>query len=261
MLRTVASFAFRGVGVGTGIAVLGLAMALDRGANVWFSWVPLAGILIPGAWLTSVLIPGQRGRPDRSTPGVAAGSCGPSGQNSCGAPCAGDLAGDDPHGFRPPTAPLRGPGFLRRGLARPERDRAIPRGENCILPAFESADPFEREFRGISRFMPISRSHPGFVHVLHVGRSDRAGYFYYVMEAGDDENTGPQIDPETYSPKICCVNSGSGRGSDLRSASIWASGCPTPWRTCTATNSFTATSSRPTSSSCRAHRSWLTLAW
>ena len=63
------------------------------------------------------------------------------------------------------------------------------------------AAPFEREFRGIQKFTPISRSHPGFVNILHVGRNDAAGYFYYIMEAGDDEVTGPKINPDSYSPK------------------------------------------------------------
>jgi CHASE2 domain-containing sensor protein len=63
------------------------------------------------------------------------------------------------------------------------------------------AAPFEREFRGIQKFTPISRSHPGFVNILHVGRNDAAGYFYYIMEVGDDEVTGPVINPDSYSPK------------------------------------------------------------
>lgn len=61
--------------------------------------------------------------------------------------------------------------------------------------------PFDREFRGIQKFTPISRSHPGFVHILHVGRNDAEGYFYYVMEAGDDEASGQNISPDSYSPK------------------------------------------------------------
>jgi serine/threonine protein kinase len=67
--------------------------------------------------------------------------------------------------------------------------------------AFANAAPFDREFRGIQRFTPISRLHPGFVHILHVGRSEPGGYFYYIMELGDDENQGQKIVPETYSAK------------------------------------------------------------
>jgi len=63
---------------------------------------------------------------------------------------------------------------------------------------FPSEVPFEREFRGIQKFTPISRSHPGFVHILHVDRDDVAGYFYYVMEVGDDERYGQRFDPGTY---------------------------------------------------------------
>jgi len=51
------------------------------------------------------------------------------------------------------------------------------------------------------RFTPISRLHPGFVHILHVGRSEPGGCFYYIMELGDDENEGQKILPETYSAK------------------------------------------------------------
>ncbi len=65
---------------------------------------------------------------------------------------------------------------------------------------FSDAGPYEREFRGIQKFMPISRSHLGFVHILHVGRNDEVGFFYYVMEAGDDEVTGQHIVPDQYSP-------------------------------------------------------------
>ena len=66
---------------------------------------------------------------------------------------------------------------------------------------FSSDAPYEREFKGIQKFMPISRSHPGFVNVLHVGRDDVEGFFFYIMEAGDDVQTGQQIDADSYSPK------------------------------------------------------------
>lgn len=65
---------------------------------------------------------------------------------------------------------------------------------------FPADEPYEREFRGIQKFMPVSRTHPGFVNILHVGRNDEERYFFCVMEAGDDKTTGQRIDPETYSP-------------------------------------------------------------
>ena len=56
---------------------------------------------------------------------------------------------------------------------------------------FSSERPYEREFTGIRQFEPISRSHPGVVHILHVGRDDPAGYFYYVMELADPVDGQP----------------------------------------------------------------------
>ncbi|MBI3416577.1 MAG: tetratricopeptide repeat protein [Verrucomicrobia bacterium] len=49
----------------------------------------------------------------------------------------------------------------------------------------DDARPFQREFEGIRRFEPISRSHPSQLAILHVGRNDEAGCFYYVMELAD----------------------------------------------------------------------------
>src|SRR5947209_1672760 len=66
---------------------------------------------------------------------------------------------------------------------------------------FESERAFNREFSGMSAFEPISRAHDGFVDILHVGRNDAEGFFYYVMELADDETTGPDIDITRYSPK------------------------------------------------------------
>ena len=54
--------------------------------------------------------------------------------------------------------------------------------------SFQRAEHFEREFKGLLKFEPISRSHNGLVDVLQIGRRDDAGYFYYVMELADDAN-------------------------------------------------------------------------
>jgi WD40 repeat protein len=55
---------------------------------------------------------------------------------------------------------------------------------------FESERPYEREFAGIQRYEPVSRTSGGLVHVLHVGRNDAEGYFYYVTELADDALSG-----------------------------------------------------------------------
>lgn len=53
---------------------------------------------------------------------------------------------------------------------------------------FKEERPYEREFNGILKYEPLSRTHEGLVQVLHVGRNDEAGCFYYVMELADDSN-------------------------------------------------------------------------
>ena len=58
---------------------------------------------------------------------------------------------------------------------------------------FWSDHPFEREFKGIQKFEPISRSHEGMVDVLQIGRGD--GYFYYVMELADDASVAAGVPP------------------------------------------------------------------
>jgi hypothetical protein len=52
--------------------------------------------------------------------------------------------------------------------------------------SFDDERPYEREYAGIRKFEPISRSHESQVQILHIGRNDPEGYFYYVMELADD---------------------------------------------------------------------------
>src|SRR2546423_3310114 len=80
---------------------------------------------------------------------------------------------------------------------------------------FEHERPYEREFQGIQKFEPISRTDESQVDVLHVGRDEQAGYFYYVMELADDASdtarmlddsptkkstAAPALDPLRYVP-------------------------------------------------------------
>lgn len=65
---------------------------------------------------------------------------------------------------------------------------------------FDHDGPYEREFAGIRKFEPISRSQASQVDILHIGRNDAEKYFYYVMELADDANGG-EFDPAHYVPK------------------------------------------------------------
>lgn len=64
-----------------------------------------------------------------------------------------------------------------------------------------SAEAFDREFRGTQFYEEVSRRHEALIDILHVGRNDESGFFYYVMEAADDERRGRTFDPATYRPR------------------------------------------------------------
>ncbi|MDB4720570.1 SUMF1/EgtB/PvdO family nonheme iron enzyme [Verrucomicrobiales bacterium] len=66
---------------------------------------------------------------------------------------------------------------------------------------FEYDRTFEREFEGIKIFEPISRTHPGLVNVLHVGRNMDDGFYYYVMELADDKVSKSEIVDDKYTPR------------------------------------------------------------
>jgi WD40 repeat protein len=70
--------------------------------------------------------------------------------------------------------------WLARNLMGTGRAVKIVRRED-----FEDDRPFEREFAGLKRFEPVSRGHPGLVQILHIGRPEGDGAFYYVMELAD----------------------------------------------------------------------------
>ena len=66
--------------------------------------------------------------------------------------------------------------------------------------SFEDPQPYEREFRGIKEFAAVSLVAPRQLALLHVGRNDAEGFFYYVMELADDVETGREIEPASYIP-------------------------------------------------------------
>ncbi|HTY88620.1 MAG TPA: serine/threonine-protein kinase [Candidatus Acidoferrum sp.] len=67
--------------------------------------------------------------------------------------------------------------------------------------AFKRRRSFEREFEGVLRFEPVSRWHDGLMDILQVGCNDQDDYFYYVMEASDDVNTGQVVVSDQYVPR------------------------------------------------------------
>jgi CHASE2 domain-containing sensor protein len=185
-----------------------LALLLFQSRCVWFPWLITAAVQIPGALAWS-LAPSLQQR--TAHPAEDARPAHPE------AAAAAKTIVMSPEALRQPS-----PGIVLHQVPEiPDHTilRSVGKGaygevwlaRNAIgtfhavkivyRDSFESADPYEREFRGIQKFMPLSLHHPKLVHLLHVGRNERDGYLFYIMEAGDDENNGSTIDPVTYSPR------------------------------------------------------------
>lgn len=73
---------------------------------------------------------------------------------------------------------------------------------------FQDAVSYEREYSGLRRFEPLSRSHAGLVGILQCGEEAGGGGFHYVMELADDASgagtagsgVGEVADPARYRP-------------------------------------------------------------
>ena len=154
-----------------GTLVLGLgALALFGTQRLWFPWLIVAGAQVPVALGWSVLSFVMRASQAKEIPDHTLLRC--VGRGGYGEVW---LARNAIGGFAAVKI------VYRKNFPRPE--------------------PFEREFRGMKIFAPMSRSHPGLVHILHVGRNDLRGCFFYIMEAADDEVSGANIEPDRYVPR------------------------------------------------------------
>jgi len=180
-------------------------VSMANSYNVWFGWLTIVVFQIPAAFVWSLVVANRTAKPASvalepeekvtiQTTSAMAGSRDPGSSNPV------------PVAWPPPISGhtlLRQIGFGAYGevwLAQ-----TIIGGFRAIKIVrrnrFPSEAPFEREFRGMQKFTPFSLTHPGFVRILHVDRNEAGGYFYYVMETGDDEVSGQKIEPSSYTPR------------------------------------------------------------
>lgn len=174
-----------GVG-GCGILlVLLLALGLQSWEHIWFSWMIVAGVEVPAAFAWRL--------------GTTLRTSGPASEFSA------FLSRDKKH--RIPNVPdhvlilpIGAGAYGEVWLAKNVMGtfRAV---KFIFRDRFSDANPYLREFAGIKNYMPVSMNHPGLLHVLHVGEDAQKKFFFYIMEAGDDESAGQQIDPAKYKPK------------------------------------------------------------
>lgn len=71
--------------------------------------------------------------------------------------------------------------WLARNLVETPRAVKIVRRDQHA-----TAESFEREFKGLQKFEPVSRTHEGLVDILTLGLLPDGAGFYYVMELADD---------------------------------------------------------------------------
>lgn len=81
--------------------------------------------------------------------------------------------------------------------------------------AFDSDRPYLREFEGIRRCEPVSRAHDGLVDILHMGRNDAEGWFYYVMELADPTDPSDPTEHSTYRPATLAARLAPGKMLDI----------------------------------------------
>lgn len=191
------------------IAVTSLGVGMAWHQRVWFAWMIVAVVQIPAALVWSALSntwrlsaelralnqslavnepPKSKAPPLHHPPVVTA------------APTEGAQPG-------PPTVPnhqlLRCIGKGAYGevwLARD--DIGVFHAVKLVFrTTFPDRVPYEREYRGVLQYTSLSRTHHGLVQILDLGRDNAAGFFYYVMELADCEQSGRKIDPATYSPR------------------------------------------------------------
>ena len=80
---------------------------------------------------------------------------------------------------------IRRGGYGEVWLARNELGQA--RAVKVVHRAlFDDDRPYYREWEGVLKYEPISRRHENLISILHVGKNDEAGLFYYVMELADN---------------------------------------------------------------------------
>jgi CHASE2 domain-containing sensor protein len=207
-----------GLGILAALAVTAAACGWTWRQHVWFSWLVIAGVQIPTAVAWSALAYTKRLTREKAVLEEKLATAPPPALSRLQPAETPSDADDTPTIVRAGAPSLRpldwmpaipdhtllrrigkgayGEVWLARNAIGTYHAVKIIRRED-----FEESEPFEREFRGLQKFMPISHGHPGLVLILHVGRHDRDGFIYYIMEAADDETTGPKINPDAYSPK------------------------------------------------------------
>lgn len=186
---------------GIAFVVVLAGVSLSYFTNYWFPWMIVAAGQVPCALLISLVFSAIEWRaqiPESSVHGVIIDTTGPDGQTSVIAGSRDVPNAPDYEIFNPPFAEGA---YGKVWLAR----NAIGQWQ-ALKAVYEATfrgnvEPYEREFRGISRYKPVSSEHPGLLRVDFVSMKRAERYFYYVMELGDAAKPGWQEKPASYKPR------------------------------------------------------------
>jgi CHASE2 domain-containing sensor protein len=167
--------------LGCGIAIAAFVTAAAIGesffSNYWFPWLVIVGGQLPIALVWAIAMTplrfsaaGEAEKPPK-IPGYKL--------------------------FRPPFGEgSYGKVWLARNASKEWRAVKV-----VYLAKFgEHPAPYEREFKGISRYKSISDQHPGLLRVDFISEK-LDSYFYYVMELGDSIELGWELEPAKYKPR------------------------------------------------------------
>ncbi len=193
---------------GAALLVTGGAYLLSAELDLWFPWLVVAGAQIPMAFGWAMLCDMvDRPRVPRPSPGplpaslTSAPTAPPpqplTGQQSARPTATSELPSIPDHELiRCIGRGAYGEVWLVRDVIGRHHAVKIVKARN-----FPHAAPYEREFKGIEKFASVARSHPALVQVLHIGRHDAAGYFFYIMELADDASGSTPLEPARYASK------------------------------------------------------------
>ena len=186
-----------------GLGIAALAVLLVWQKHLWFSWMVVCGAQIPCALAWSVLSYTTRLNREKQVLEIKAATAQAALEASESAAMAAQAQAPRPDVSIPDHTLVCSVGRGAYGEVWLARTAIVSYHAVKIVQRqdFRTPDAYEREFKGIERYMPISLEHPGLVCILHVGRNDEAGYYYYVMEAADDEMSVRRIDPNHYVPR------------------------------------------------------------
>jgi CHASE2 domain-containing sensor protein len=178
------------------VVVFFVAIGLTQLTNFWFPWLIIVGGQVPAA-LVWALVAGRFGSLEDATTvrdvSHSAQSEPVQAPINLGVPDAPDYE-------------ISGPPFGEGSFGKVWVARTSI-GEWVALKAVYQArfgsnpKPYEREFNGLKRYMPISYKHPGLLRINFISRKKREGYFYYVMELGDALEPGWEQKPSSYTPR------------------------------------------------------------